>query len=120
SQARARPSRVWGRLPRPWRATLNQTLELLTAALLPGARGRWLGGVLAARPLRDVPRHPADHAPLRPLRLRARARPPRAAHGRGAPPGPGGNATRRGSRSAHRGPGRRGVPALAGAHLTAP
>jgi DNA processing protein len=40
---------------------VDQTPDLLTASLLPGAGGRWLRELLARRPLAHVLAHPDDH-----------------------------------------------------------
>jgi DNA processing protein len=40
---------------------VEQTFDLLTVSLLPGAGGRWLRDLLAARPLAQVLAHPDDH-----------------------------------------------------------
>jgi DNA processing protein len=40
----------------------NSTFDLLTASLLPGARGRWLQALVAERPLAAVLARPRDHA----------------------------------------------------------
>jgi DNA processing protein len=44
----------------------NLTHDLLTASLLPGARGRWIQTLLAERPLAAVLARPRDHADLLP------------------------------------------------------
>lgn len=46
--------------------TVEHTLDLLTASLLPGAGGRWLRELLAAGALRDALARPDDHADAMP------------------------------------------------------
>lgn len=48
--------------------SVDQTLDLLTASLLPGAAGRWLRELLAAGVLADVLARPDDHADAVPER----------------------------------------------------